>query len=79
MRSAKEYREELEAIDKIMENHGLGFYYNRRDALDKALSRSYPTELDTIQKQLQVAIDEIDKLKIGPKEKRGAVWVRLST
>lgn len=64
LKHAKQYREELDAIDEVMKKHGMvGYYWNRAETLDKALSRSYPAELDLVQNQLQVAIKEIDKLK----------------
>ncbi|NSW84085.1 MAG: hypothetical protein HPY90_12580 [Syntrophothermus sp.] len=47
----------------MMKKHGMGYYWNRAETLDKALSRSYPAELDLVQNQLQVAIKEIEKLK----------------
>ena len=46
-----------------MKKHGLNTWYNVAETLDAALSRPYPTELDTVLNQLQAAIKEIDKLK----------------
>ena len=63
LKHTKEYRDELDAIDAVMKKHGMSWYWNRAETLGKALSRSYPAELDLVQNQLQVAIKEIDKLK----------------
>jgi hypothetical protein len=71
LRDAKECREEIDAIGKVMEEHGLSRYWKRAETLDRALSRSYPAELDLIQNQLQVAIKEIDKLKGKVVDKAG--------
>lgn len=64
LKYAKECSEDLDAIDEVMKRHGMSYYWNRAETLDKALSRSYPAELDLVQNQLQVAIKEIDKLKV---------------
>lgn len=55
----KEYEELLQVIHK----KGISTWRNVPKALDEALSRSYPMELDTVLNQLQAAIREIDKLK----------------
>ena len=68
-RDNKEDLEELKAINKVMEKHGIQSYWQRAKALDEALSREYPGELDTIQNQLKVALGEIDKLKHKEEEK----------
>ena len=67
-RSVKAEVDELNAIDKIMDKHVLSHYWNRAETLDKALSREYPMELDTIRNQLQVAIKVIDRLKPAAQE-----------
>ena len=68
-RDNKEDLEELKAINKVMKKHGIQSYWQRAKALDEALSREYPGELDTIQNQLKVALGEIDKLKHKEEEK----------
>lgn len=65
-RRYKHIKEDLDEYNKlltIMKKHGLNTWYNVAETLDAALSRPYPTELDTVLNQLQVAIKEIDKLK----------------
>lgn len=59
----KKDQEELVEIVQVMEKHGIRSYWRRAEALDEALTREYPAELDKIQNQLKVALDEIDKLK----------------
>jgi len=68
-RDFKEEREEYGEIMKVIQKHGIKTWYNIPEALDKALTREYPAELDTIQNQLKVALDEIDKLKHKEEEK----------
>jgi len=60
---SKENQDELEKIYSVMDKYGIRNYFNSAEALDNALSRPYPAELDTIQNQLQVAQKEIDKLR----------------
>ena len=62
-RHFKEEHEEYRKIIDVIQKHGIRTWHNVPEALDAALTRSYPTELDTIFNQLQVAIKEIDKLK----------------
>lgn len=62
-RHFKEERDEYNKIIEVIQKHGIRTWHNVPEALDAALSRSYPPELDTIQNQIQVAIKEIDKLK----------------
>lgn len=66
-RHFKEDREELGEIDKIMEKHGIRPYiathWNRAKALDEALNKEYPKELDALQQKLQDAAASIEKLK----------------
>jgi hypothetical protein len=69
-RHYKEDQEELVEIVQVMEKHGIRSYWKRAEALDEALKREYPAELDKIQSQLKVALDEIDKLK-QKEEKNG--------
>lgn len=59
----KEEREELQQIHGILQKHGINSWCNIPEAIDKALTRSYPSELDTVQSQLQRAIEGIEKLK----------------
>lgn len=59
----KEEHKEYEEIIKVIQKHGIRTWRNVPEALEKALTRSYPAELDTVLNQLQVAIKEIDKLK----------------
>lgn len=63
LKGAKEELDEYNKLLTIMKKHGLNTWYNVAETLDAALSRHYPTELDTVLNQLQVAIKEIDKLK----------------
>ena len=65
-RHFKEERDELRQIHEVMQKHGINSWYNIPGAIDKALTRSYPSELDIIQAQLQRAIGEIEKLKGEP-------------
>lgn len=62
-RNFKEDREEYGEILKVLKNHGIKTWYKVPEALDKALKREYPAELDKIRNQLQVALEEIDELK----------------
>ncbi|WP_339060066.1 MmcB family DNA repair protein [Tepidibacillus marianensis] len=62
-RHFKEERDEYNKILEVMKKHGLNTWYNVAETLDKALSRPYPAELDTVLNQLQAAVKEIDKLK----------------
>ncbi len=64
----KEEREELQQIHGILQKHGINAWYNAPEAIDKALTRSYPSKLDTVQSQLQRVIEEIEKLKALKKE-----------
>lgn len=62
-RDHKEDQEELKAIDKVMEKHGIRSFWRRAQVLDEALSRGYPRELDNLQQKLQDAVASIEKLK----------------
>lgn len=62
-RRFKEEREEYGKIMEVMQAHGIRVWRDAPGALDKALKREYPVELDMIQRQMQEAIDEINKLK----------------
>jgi len=59
----KEERKEYEEIIRVIQKHGIRTWHNVPEALDAALTRSYPAELDTVLNQLQAAVKEIDKLK----------------
>lgn len=59
----KEDQNERVEIIKVMQKHGISTWGNTAEILDKALSRPYPAEVDTIRSQLATAILEIDKLK----------------
>lgn len=65
----KELREEHNEIIKIMNKHGISTWHHAPEALEKALSRAYPPEIDIIHEQLQNAITEIDKLKSKSEDK----------
>ena len=65
----RKHIDEMEIV-QVMEKHGIRSYWKRAEALDEALKREYPAELDKIQSQLKVALDEIDKLK-QKEEKNG--------
>jgi len=67
-RDNKDDQEELKAIDKVMEKHGIHSYWQKAKALDEALSRAYPRELDNLQQKLQDAAASIEKLKATYKE-----------
>lgn len=67
-RDNKDDQEELKAIDKVMEKHGIRGYWQKAKALDEALSRAYPRELDNLQQKLQDAAASIEKLKATYKE-----------
>lgn len=69
-RHFKEERDEYGKIMEVIRKHGIRSWHNVPEALDDALSRSYPPELDVIQNQIQVAINEIEKLK-AKEEKHG--------
>lgn len=62
-RDNKEDREELDAIDKVMERHGIRSFWRRAQTIDEALSRGYPRELDNLQQRLQDAAASIERLK----------------
>lgn len=64
----KEDHEELNAIDKVMEKHGIRSYWRRAQTLDEALSKGYPRELDSLQQKLQDAATSIEKMKKTYKE-----------
>lgn len=59
----KEDRIELDNIHKVLKKHGLSTWCNVSENIDTALSRPYPSELDVIRSQLEVAIKEIDRYK----------------
>lgn len=59
----REERKEYEEIIKVIQKHGIRTWGSIPEALDAALTRSYPAELDTVLNQLQAAIKEIDRLK----------------
>lgn len=61
--SFKKDREEHGQIVNIMRKHGLNTWGNVAEALDAALSRPYPAELDVIRSQIANSILSIDKLK----------------
>jgi hypothetical protein len=63
----KELREEHNEIMKVMHKHGINTWVHAPEALEKALSKSYPPEIDIIHEQLQNTIKEIDNLisKVG--------------
>lgn len=63
LRRFKEEYEEHSKIIKVMQKHQVNTWYNVAESLDEALSRPYPAEVETIRKQLEDAIKEIDKLK----------------
>jgi hypothetical protein len=63
LKEYKEDQQELQHIIKIMQKHGINQWYNRHEALDKALSRPYPEEIDILRSQLASSILLIDKLK----------------
>lgn len=60
----KEDRKILDDLLKVMEAHGIGRWGNCAENLDKALKRSYPAELETVELQLQGALREIAKIKL---------------
>jgi len=62
-RHFKEDQEELVEIVRVMEKHGIRSYWKKAEALDEALTREYPAELDRIQNQLKKTIEDIDNLK----------------
>lgn len=62
--SIEKYKlEELEKILKVMNKHKIRTWGDTAKDLDEALSREYPSELDSIRDQLLAAIKEIEKLK----------------
>jgi len=61
-RRFKEDREELAAIREVMKKHGLP-HWRMAQTLDVALGKEYPSELDSLQQNLQNAISTIKKIK----------------
>lgn len=64
----KEYYELCNELLKVMEKHGvLSFWLRDKnkavEALDEALSRGYPIELDDITDQFKRAVNRLEKLK----------------
>lgn len=66
-RHFKERLNEYQEIIKVLENHGIQRWRNVPEALDAALTHSYPPELDTVSNKLHGVIEEIDKLKMKEK------------
>lgn len=59
----REIKQNYDAVMEVMEKHGLSTWYEPEKTLDKALTMTYPKELDAIFSQLQVAISQIEKIK----------------
>lgn len=59
---SKEEIEELNAMVKVMEKHGIRSYWKHAEALDKALSNEYPPELNDVLKNLTQATAQINKV-----------------
>lgn len=59
----------LHELLEVMSKHGIKPWGRYADALDKALRRTYPPELDQIKSNLQGVIADIDKLKFRAENK----------
>ena len=60
------YKDELDAIDKVLYQHGERSYQwnnGRADALERLFAKKYPRELDNLNEQLRHAIKSIDEIK----------------
>ncbi len=64
----QEDRKELDALLEVIRRHGIRAYYNVDKALDRALSRPYPPELDDVLGQLDSAKLTIGKIKAKAEE-----------
>ena len=56
-------QEKLNALKTVMAKHGIGDYWHPEEALDAALTSSYPVELDDIRQEASRVVASIDKLK----------------
>jgi hypothetical protein len=65
LRHANDLKENYDALIAVLKKHGIETWYGRAEALDKALSRTYPEELDDISDRLQSALVKIEELKTG--------------
>lgn len=63
LRGRKELQEELDAIDGVMRKHGIQTYWERSRAIDQALDRAYPAELDVLHSILHNAVNSLSKIK----------------
>lgn len=59
-----ETKDKYKELMNIMQKHGVSTYFDAGKHLEEALSREYPLGIDIIRDQLEIAIKEIDKLRI---------------
>ncbi|MEG1564999.1 MAG: hypothetical protein RR365_14960 [Bacteroides sp.] len=65
LQGLKDEIEKYEDVFRVMAKHGIRGYLYAADELDKALTRTYPPELDSIRQQAAQVTASIDKLKFS--------------